>query len=116
MNGGNIQLVPRLQKEGILLFIPAFYGVATILQTFATYLKTCCPLTADLCGVRFFSPKRYHHENGIFEYLSIAFGTFIICLLLIEFVIKKSNILRLLFGVKLIKKERAADYATRSST
>ncbi|HRW31161.1 MAG TPA: hypothetical protein P5227_14255, partial [Emcibacteraceae bacterium] len=54
--------------------------------------------------------------NGIFEYLSIAFGTFIICLLLIEFVIKKSNILRLLFGVKLIKKERAADYATRSST
>ena len=33
--------------------------MATILQTFATYLKTCCPLTAGLCGVRFF------HQNAI---------------------------------------------------
>lgn len=54
--------------------------------------------------------------NGIFEYLAIAMGTFIICLLLIEFVIKKSNFLRLLFGVRIIKKERATKYEARSST
>ncbi len=43
--------------------------------------------------------------NGFFEFIAIAIGTILISLTLIELVIKKYNILRLLFGLKLIKKE-----------
>lgn len=42
--------------------------------------------------------------HGIFELIAINIGTLVICLVLIELVIKKLNILRLLFGLKLIKK------------
>ena len=52
--------------------------------------------------------------NGVLEFMAILIGTFIISILLIELVIKKSNILRLLFGLKLIKKE--PDFALKSSS
>ena len=43
--------------------------------------------------------------NGLFEFLAILIGTYVISLLIIETIINKSNILRMLFGLKLIKKE-----------
>lgn len=43
--------------------------------------------------------------NGPMEFLVIATGTYVISFLLIEAVIKRLNLLRLLFGLKLIKKE-----------
>jgi glucans biosynthesis protein C len=54
--------------------------------------------------------------SGIMEFWSIALGTIVISLMLIEFVIKKSNLLRLLFGLKTIKKERVSYIETRSET
>ncbi len=52
--------------------------------------------------------------NGPMEFVVIAAGTYVICLLLIEIVIKRLNILRLLFGLKLKKKER--EFALNSSS
>lgn len=52
--------------------------------------------------------------NGALEFISIVIGTFVLCVALIELVIKKSNILRLLFGLKLIKKERVSYMQARS--
>lgn len=43
--------------------------------------------------------------SGPMEFMLIAIGTYVISLLLIELIIKKSDILRLLFGLKLKKKE-----------
>jgi len=54
--------------------------------------------------------------NGVLEFMAIMVGTFIICFALIEMVIKKSNILRVLFGLKTIKKEHAVNLTARSST
>ena len=54
--------------------------------------------------------------NGIFEFISIIIGTILISVALIELVIKKSNILRILFGLKTIKKERAIELTARSTS
>lgn len=43
--------------------------------------------------------------GGVYEFLAIVLGTFALSIFIIEMVIKKSNILRLLFGLKLIKKQ-----------
>lgn len=43
--------------------------------------------------------------NALMEFLIISLGTFAICLLLIEGIIKKSNLLRLFFGLKSKKNE-----------
>lgn len=40
--------------------------------------------------------------NGVFEFIAIIIGTFAISIALIELIIKKTNILRILFGMKLI--------------
>lgn len=45
--------------------------------------------------------------NALMEYLIISFGTFVICLILIEGIIKKSNVLRFFFGLKSKKNELA---------
>lgn len=52
--------------------------------------------------------------SGVLEFVAIAIGTFIICLALIELVIKRSNILRLLFGLKTINKELELIYNSSS--
>lgn len=52
--------------------------------------------------------------NGIFEFIAIVIGTFVLSIALIDLVIKRSNILRLLFGLKLIKKERVSYVEARS--
>lgn len=52
--------------------------------------------------------------TGGLEFIMIATGTYVICLLLIELVIKRMNILRLLFGLKLTKKE--PEFASNSSS
>ncbi|MBT5186583.1 MAG: acyltransferase family protein [Kordiimonadaceae bacterium] len=43
--------------------------------------------------------------NGVFEFLAVLFSTYFISLVLIEAVIKRSNILRILFGMPMTKKE-----------
>ncbi|MBT6330468.1 MAG: acyltransferase family protein, partial [Kordiimonadaceae bacterium] len=53
--------------------------------------------------------------NGIFEFIAIAIGTFVLSIALIELVIKRSNILRVLFGLKTIKRERVSFKQARSS-
>lgn len=52
--------------------------------------------------------------NGIGEFLMISLGTILISIALIELVIKRSNVLRLLFGLKTIKKERVSYVKARS--
>ncbi len=42
--------------------------------------------------------------SGTLEYLTIVVGTFVICGLLYELLIKRVNILRLLFGLSWMKK------------
>ncbi|MDG1857845.1 MAG: acyltransferase [Emcibacteraceae bacterium] len=52
--------------------------------------------------------------NGVGEFICIAFGTIALSLALIELVIKRSNILRICFGLKTIKKERVPFTEARS--
>ena len=54
--------------------------------------------------------------NGMFEFMATLIGTYVISLFLIETLIKKSNVLRLLFGLKFIKKEPELVFNSSSSS
>jgi peptidoglycan/LPS O-acetylase OafA/YrhL len=43
------------------------------------------------------------------KYILISMGTFLICWLIYEFIIRRNNILRLLFGLKLLERKLVAD-------
>lgn len=53
--------------------------------------------------------------SGLFEFLIIVLGTFVICALLFELLIKRSNILRLLFGMSPLKEKSIADASCSKS-
>lgn len=53
--------------------------------------------------------------TGPMEFAVIVFGTFLLCYLITEFIIKKANILRLLFGLNRLKKKIIPSQSNRVS-
>jgi hypothetical protein len=54
--------------------------------------------------------------SGISEFLIIAVGTFVFCGLITEFVIKRINVLRLVFGLNKITNQRTYSSSSDASS